>query len=82
MTNNHDECPIVALVRDDLLARSRLGMKKYGVNLGRRDLTPRQWQQHAYEEALDLALYLRRIMEESDMSQNHVLPLAQDSEIT
>jgi hypothetical protein len=30
--------------------------------MDRTDLTREQWIQHAYEEALDLALYLKKIM--------------------
>ncbi len=51
---------IIEAVRDDLLRRSRLGIKKYGVTLDRKDLTLRDWLQHAYEETLDQAAYLKR----------------------
>lgn len=44
-----------------LRTRSEAGLKKYGVDLTRYDLTPEQWIQHAIEEALDLANYLQRI---------------------
>lgn len=53
---------IVAEVINDLNTRSEIGIKKYGVTLDREDLTEKDWIQHAYEEALDLALYLKRIM--------------------
>ena len=56
--------PIVAEVRDDLLRRSEVGLQKYGVGLDRKELSPRQWAQHAYEEALDFACYLKRLMKE------------------
>ena len=55
---------IVYEVRTDLLRRSQFGLKKYGVGLDRTDLSPRQWAQHAYEEALDFACYLKRLMKE------------------
>ena len=55
--------PIVAAVRADLLTRSEAGQRTYGTTLARDDLTRAQWLQHAYEEALDLALYLRRLIE-------------------
>lgn len=57
--------PIVETVRADLLARSERGQAKYGTTLARTDLTHRQWLQHAYEEALDLALYLRRAIKDA-----------------
>lgn len=52
--------PIVAVVRDDLLKRSRHGIAKYGVTLDRNDLTLEQWLNHQYEELLDAALYCKR----------------------
>lgn len=55
---------IVEAVKADLDARSQLGIAKYGVTLDRTDLGLGQWLQHAYEEALDHALYLKRAMVE------------------
>ena len=54
----HDS--VVEAVRADLLQRSQLGIKKYGVTLDRTDLTLKDWLQHAYEETLDQANYLKR----------------------
>ena len=51
---------IVESVRVDLLNRSKVGIKKYGVTLDRKDLKLKDWLQHAYEECLDQALYLKR----------------------
>lgn len=51
--------PIVEAVRADLLRRSEAGVAKYGLTLARTDLSLRDWLQHAYEEALDLANYLK-----------------------
>lgn len=56
--------PVVESVRSDLLARSRAGLLKYGVGLDRADLTLRDWLQHAYEECLDQANYLKRAIME------------------
>ena len=50
---------VIDAVRTDLLQRSQLGIKKYGVTLCEGGLTHRQFLQHAYEEALDLANYLK-----------------------
>jgi hypothetical protein len=58
--------PIVEAVRADLLTRSRVGLAKYGVGLDRTDLKMKDWLQHAYEEALDTACYLKRAMEEME----------------
>ena len=55
--------PTVDAVKEDLDRRAALGLKKYGVGLERTDLTEIDWIQHAYEEALDLACYLRRLID-------------------
>lgn len=57
---------VIDAVREDLLRRSQFGIKKYGVTLDRRDLSLRDWLNHAYEEALDHANYLKRAMMEID----------------
>ena len=51
---------IVYAVRADLERRSYFGIKKYNTTLDRTDLTEIDWLNHAYEEALDLALYLKK----------------------
>ena len=58
---------IVEMVRADLLSRSERGVKKYGMTLCENKLPLREWLQHAYEEALDEALYLKRAMQEIDL---------------
>jgi hypothetical protein len=55
---------IVKEVRKDLKDRSEVGIKKYGVTLDREDLSLKDWLQHAYEETLDKALYLKRAIRE------------------
>ena len=53
----------IQAVIDDLDKREALGRKKYRTDVDRTDFTHEQWLQHAYEEALDMALYLKRAME-------------------
>lgn len=53
-------------VCEDIARRQAFGMGKYGVSVENNPLTQREWLNHAYEEALDLAVYLRRCMEEMD----------------
>ena len=50
----------------DILARQKLGKLKYGTTVAENQLTLRQWLQHAYEEQLDNAVYLKRAMQEID----------------
>lgn len=57
---------VIEAVRNDLLLRSRLGQLKYGVGIDRTNADLRAWLQHAYEEALDMANYLKRSILEWD----------------
>lgn len=47
---------------DDLLSREEKGLKEYGTTMDRTDLNEIEWLQHAYEEALDLSIYLKKII--------------------
>ena len=53
-----------ARVCDDITERQALGIAKYGKTVEQNPLKLREWLQHAYEEALDLAIYLKRAMEQ------------------
>lgn len=56
--------PNVESVRQKLKERAEVGMKKYGVDTTRQDLTHLQWLKHAQEEAMDLAVYLERVIKD------------------
>ena len=47
-----------------ILKRSDVGKKKYGTTMERNDLTKLDWLKHAQEEAMDLAVYLEKIIQE------------------
>jgi len=53
-----------AKVCADIAARQQLGLNKYGTSVAENPLSLKQWLQHAYEETLDKAVYLRRAIEE------------------
>jgi len=57
---------VVLAVMSDLNRRSEVGIKKYNTTLERTDLELRDWMQHAYEECLDQANYLKRAIMELD----------------
>lgn len=57
--------PIVEAVREDLHQRSQHGIAKYGTTLAGNPIGLQAWLQHAYEEALDFACYLKRAMAET-----------------
>jgi hypothetical protein len=46
----------------DLQQREAMGVKKYGTSVDDAMLTQQEWMQHAYEEALDFAVYLKKMM--------------------
>lgn len=50
----------------DLEARHEMGLEKYGTTLADGDYTRRELAQHAYEEALDLACYLKTLLNTID----------------
>lgn len=54
---------IVEAVKAKYTERSETGIKKYNTTLDRDDLTVTEWLQHAQEEAMDLALYLEKVMQ-------------------
>lgn len=56
----------VEVVRQKLKNRAEVGLHKYGVTTERKDLTNKQWLIHAQEEAMDLAVYLQRIIDDLD----------------
>ena len=60
---------IEAMVCADIQARQKFGKQKYGITLADNPLPLRDWLHHAYLEALDYALYLRRSIEEIDSKQ-------------
>jgi hypothetical protein len=57
---------IEAKVCADIAARQAIGINKYGTTVADNPLDLRQWLEHAYQEALDQAIYLRRAMQELD----------------
>ena len=50
----------------NIIERQKAGIQKYGTTVAGNELTTRQWVQHAYEECLDMAIYLKRTMQEMD----------------
>lgn len=50
----------------DIKRRQELGITKYGTTVAQNPLELRQWLQHAYEEKLDDAVYMKRAIQELD----------------
>jgi hypothetical protein len=57
---------ILIKVIEDMRKREAKGVLEYGTTLDRKDINDREWIYYAYEEALDLALYLRKIIENNN----------------
>ena len=57
------EDSIVKSVRDKYQERSDVGKLKYGTTMERKDLNRLDWLNHAQEEALDLAVYLQKLID-------------------
>ena len=57
---------IEASVCIEIARRQEMGIAKYGTTVADNPLSLRQWLQHAFEEALDQAIYLKRAIAEID----------------
>lgn len=66
---NPQPCPdrVVEAVVADLRARSARGLSKYATTLSDSGLSHREFLQHAYEEALDFANYLKGAMAQQEV---------------
>jgi hypothetical protein len=53
---------IVEAVRRKLKTRAKVGFEKYRTTMDRTDLTELDWLCHAQEEAMDLAVYLEKLI--------------------
>jgi Fe-S-cluster containining protein len=60
---------IEAEVCADIAARQRKGIAKYGMTVAQNPLELQQWLQHAYEEVLDQAVYLKRAIAKIQKNQ-------------
>lgn len=61
-------------VCNDIAMRQAMGIAKYNTTVRENPLDLRQWLQHAYEECLDQAVYLRRAIEELDNETTRARP--------
>lgn len=62
--------PLVKRVIEKMHDRSVAGMRKFGVTMERPDVSTIKWLESAQEEALDLAVYLQRIIEDLKNGQS------------
>lgn len=60
-------------VIEKIRQRAEFGLNKYNTTMERTDLTLKEWINHAMEEAMDLSVYLQRILmmlESQDVETN------------
>jgi hypothetical protein len=50
----------------DIERRQQMGISKYGTTVAENPLPLREWLDHAYQETLDKAIYLKRAIAEID----------------
>lgn len=63
----------VDAVREKMQRRAKIGLTKYGVTTERDDLTTLQWLNHAQEEAMDMCVYLQRLIRDVEKKTPRVL---------
>lgn len=56
---------VYAQVMIDLRSREKMGIEKYGVSVDKAKLDTLKWMQHAYEESLDHAIYMKKLILEA-----------------
>lgn len=49
--------------------RADMGLAKYGVTMERGDLSELDWLKHAREEAMDMAIYLTRLIDDKEKAE-------------
>lgn len=57
------------IICQEIKQRQAKGKNKYGTTVAENPLTLREWLEHAYHECLDMAIYLRRAMQEIDIGE-------------
>jgi hypothetical protein len=65
-SNMSKPATIESAVCRKIQARRERGLSKYGQGMERTDFTRLQWLQHAQEEAMDLAVYLEKLIQLED----------------
>jgi hypothetical protein len=68
---------VYAQVMLDLRAREKMGIEKYGVSVDKAKLDAIQWMQHAYEESLDHAIYMKKLILQSKVD---ILKMSRDND--
>ena len=54
-------------VCEKILSRAKIGKAKYGTTMERTDLSRLDWLRHAQEEAMDMVVYLEKLITLEDV---------------
>ncbi len=60
---------IESQVCEDIKARQQIGILKYGCTVANNPLPLREWLEHAYQESLDLPIYLKKAICDCDQER-------------
>jgi hypothetical protein len=60
VTSENTDSVVMSVIKQ-FKGRADFGMKKYGTNMDRQDLSVLDWIQHAQEEHMDAILYLEKL---------------------
>jgi hypothetical protein len=63
MINGDNMSRIEETVCKKIMMRADIGEIKYGITMEKEELTRKEWLIHAQEEAMDLAIYLQKLIE-------------------
>ena len=61
-----------------ITARASFGEKKYGVSMADETLSRLQWLIHAQQEAMDLAVYLEKLIQEAERLREKMKTMLDD----
>jgi len=64
-------------VCEDIAKRQKLGIAKYGTTVAENNASRKAWMQHAYEESLDHAIYMKKLILQSKVD---ILKMSRDNE--
>lgn len=70
-----DTDSVVFSIIEKFIKRSELGVKKYGTDLDRKDLSVLDWIRHAQEEHMDAILYLEKLKQEMKILQTNLIKI-------
>jgi len=62
---------IIKQVIEDITSREKKGFETYGTTMDRTDLNLEDWLNHAYEESLDFAIYIKKIKSIINKNKNN-----------